>query len=121
MKIADLLAARSGDTLRLHEAHLNAQLVRVLRTIGFDVEYREARGPYLFDAEGERYLDLLSGFGVFALGRNHPRVVETLQEVLSAELPQLVQLDASPLGRRQFAVDIRADEFVVTHGPVPSR
>ncbi len=97
MKIAELLAARGGDTLRLHEAHLNAQMVRVLRTIGFDVEYREARGPYLFDADGERYLDLLSGFGVFALGRNHPRVVETLREVLSSELPQLVQLDASPL------------------------
>ena len=97
MKIRELLAARAGETFSLHEAHLNAQMVRVLRTIGFDVEYTRAEGPYLFDAEGVRYLDLLSGFGVFALGRNHPRVVETLQEVLTAELPQLVQLDVSPL------------------------
>lgn len=97
MKIAELLAARGSETFGLHETYLNAQMVRVLRTIGFDVEYREARGPYLFDEEGERYLDLLAGFGVFAVGRNHPRVVETLREVLAAELPQLVQLDASPL------------------------
>jgi ornithine--oxo-acid transaminase len=97
MKIRELLAARGDETFALHETHLNPQMVRVLRTIGFDVDYREARGPYLFDADGERYLDLLSGFGVFALGRNHPAVVETLREVLAAELPQLVQLDASPL------------------------
>ncbi|MGB7488521.1 MAG: aspartate aminotransferase family protein, partial [Phormidesmis sp.] len=43
------------------------------------------------------YLDLLSGFGVFALGRNHPAVVKALQDVLSAELPNLVQMDVSLL------------------------
>lgn len=97
MNIRELLAERGGERFALHERYLNAQMVRVLHTIGFDVDYREARGPHLFDAEGARYLDLLSGFGVFALGRNHPRVAETLREVLAAELPHLVQLDASPL------------------------
>ena len=29
-------------------------------------------GQYLYDRKGDRYLDLLSGFGVFAIGRNHP-------------------------------------------------
>jgi acetylornithine/succinyldiaminopimelate/putrescine aminotransferase len=28
-----------------------------------------AEGPYLFDTDGQRYLDLLSGFGMFTLGR----------------------------------------------------
>lgn len=97
LDLLKLLAARREETYALHEQHLNGQMVRVLRTIGFDVEYTRAEGPYLYDEEGERYLDLLSGFGVFALGRNHPAVVKTLGEVLRAELPQLVQLDASPL------------------------
>ena len=97
IKILDLLEQRRSDTFALHEQHLNAQMVRVLRTIGFDVEYTEAQGPYLFDEAGNRYLDLLSGWGVFALGRNHPDVVGVLRDVLSAPLPHLVQLDASPL------------------------
>ena len=31
-------------------------------------------GPYLIDSEGNEYLDLYAGYGVFALGRNHPYV-----------------------------------------------
>jgi ornithine--oxo-acid transaminase len=95
--ITELLRERSGESFRLHEQHLNAQMVRVLRAIGFDRNYVRAEGPYLFDAEGDRYLDLLSGFGVFALGRNHPTVVAALREVLEAELPSLVQMDVSLL------------------------
>ena len=32
------------------------------------------RGAYLYDADGREYLDMLAGFGVFALGRHHPVV-----------------------------------------------
>ena len=44
------------DRFGLHERYLNAQMVRVLRTIGFDRRYVRAEGPYLFDDTGERYL-----------------------------------------------------------------
>jgi ornithine--oxo-acid transaminase len=97
MKILDLIQERQHDKFALHERYLNAQMVRVLRTIGFDVEYTEARGQYLFDGEGHRYLDLLSGWGVFAIGRNDPSVARALREVLDAELPHLVQMDVSVL------------------------
>ena len=40
---------------------------------------------YLIDADGERYLDLISGYGVFALGRNHPDVISAVHELLAAE------------------------------------
>src|ERR1700685_1523529 len=32
------------------------------------------RGVYLWDSEGKRYLDFLSGIGVNALGHNHPAI-----------------------------------------------
>jgi ornithine--oxo-acid transaminase len=95
--LLDLLRERSGEQFDLHEQYLNGQMTRVLKTLGFDRNYVRARGPYLYDERGERYLDLLSGFGVFAVGRNHPTVVRTLREVLDAELAGLVQLDASLL------------------------
>jgi len=35
-------------------------------------------GVYIIDEQGERYLDLLSGIGVNALGYNHPAIVDTI-------------------------------------------
>ncbi len=97
MDILQLIEQRQQDNFVLHETFLNQQMVKVLKTIGFDRHYVKAEGAYLFDDKGERYLDLLSGFGVFALGRNHSKVVQTLTDVLNAELPHLVQLDVSVL------------------------
>lgn len=97
LDIAGTFAARESERYALHTRHLNEQLVRVLRTIGYDVGFRRGAGQYLFDREDVRYLDLLSGFGVFALGRNHPTVRDALKNVLDAELPNLVQMDVSTL------------------------
>jgi ornithine--oxo-acid transaminase len=97
LDIADLFAEREAERYALHTRHLNEQMVRVLRTIGFDKGFRRGSGPYLFDRDGERYLDLLSGWGVFALGRNHPAVRDTLKRVLDSEFPNLVQMDVSAL------------------------
>ena len=97
LDLAELIEERRADKFTLFDRHLNGQLVRVLRTLGFAVDYVRAEGAYLFDAEGNRYLDLLSGFGVFALGRNHPTVVSALEQVLRGRLAGLVQLDVSLL------------------------
>ncbi|MDT8364601.1 MAG: aspartate aminotransferase family protein [Nitrosomonas sp.] len=97
MKIRDLLQQRDKENFLLHDQYLNSQMVKVLKTIGFDRHYVKAEGAYLFDEKGNRYLDLLSGFGVFALGRNHPEVVGALQDVLAEDLPNLVQMDVSLL------------------------
>lgn len=94
---SEWLSQQTGNRFELHEEHLNAQMVKMLKTIGYDRTYTRAQGPYLFDAEGQRYLDLLAGFGVFAMGRNHPKIVTALQGVLAGQLPDLVQLDVSLL------------------------
>src|SRR6516165_11046147 len=54
-------------------------------------------GQYLYDRTGVCYLDLLSGFGVFAIGRNHAVLRDALKSVLESELPNLVQMDVSTL------------------------
>ncbi len=92
-----LFLAREADRYELHSRHLNDMMVRVLKTIGFDVRFASGRGAYLQDASGARYLDLLSGWGVFAIGRNHPRLTAALRSVLDSDLPNLVQMDVSPL------------------------
>jgi ornithine--oxo-acid transaminase len=95
--MASLFAEREAERYSLHTRHLNEQLVRVLKTIGYDVGFVSGQGQYLFDRSGARYLDLLSGWGVFAIGRNHPKLREALKSVLDADLPNLVQMDVSAL------------------------
>jgi ornithine--oxo-acid transaminase len=95
--IAALFADREADRYDLHSRYLNEQMVRMLRVIGYDVDYCRGTGQYLFDRSGVRYLDLLSGFGVFGIGRNHPALRDALKCVLDSELPNLVQLGVSTL------------------------
>src|SRR5881394_827372 len=92
-----MFVERQAQRSSMHARHLNEQLVRVLKTIGYDVGFQKGQGQYLYDRDGTRYLDLLSGFGVFAIGRNHPALRQALKSVLDSDLPNLVQLDVSTL------------------------
>jgi len=89
--------ARGGESLDLWARTINPQFARVLRTIGFDRTWVRAEGAYLFDDEGNRFLDLLGGFGMFNVGRSNPRIRAALVEALELDLPGSVQLGASPL------------------------
>ncbi|MFI9237661.1 aspartate aminotransferase family protein [Streptomyces sp. NPDC053079] len=92
-----LLAERGGERYDLHARHLNHQLPRMLRTIGFDKVYERAQGAYFWDSEGQDYLDMLAGFGVMGVGRHHPVVRQALHDVLDASLADLTRFDCSPL------------------------
>jgi len=92
-----VLAANRGENFSLYSRNINPQLVRVLRSIGFDRFYERGEGAYLYDDAGRRYLDFLAGFGVFALGRSHPVVKRALHDAIDRDLPNLVQMDAALL------------------------
>ncbi|WP_406407322.1 aspartate aminotransferase family protein [Streptomyces halstedii] len=95
--LAKLLAERGDERYELHARHLNHQLPRMLRTIGFDRVYERAQGAYFWDADGNDYLDMLAGFGVMGLGRHHPVVRQALHDVLDASLADLTRFDCQPL------------------------
>ena len=95
--LAQLMEERHGENFQLHAQYLNPQLTKVVSTIGFDRFYERGEGAYLYDQDGKRYLDYLSGFGVFALGRNHPVLQKALHDAIDANLPNLIQMDAALL------------------------
>jgi ornithine--oxo-acid transaminase len=95
--VKSLLAQRGTEAFALHERYVNPQMPKVLRTLGFDADYVRAEGAYLYDRAGRRYLDFLSGFGVFALGRCHPGIEQALRDAMDLALPNLVQMECSPL------------------------
>jgi ornithine--oxo-acid transaminase len=95
--VARVLEERHGENFSLHQQYLNPQLARVLKTLGFDRYYVRGEGCYLYDDRGEKYLDFLSGFGVFALGRSHPAIKAALHQAIDLDLPNLVQMDCALL------------------------
>ena len=91
------LEQHRGREYDLHSEHINPAFVKVLKALGFDKGYVRGEGAYLWDADGNKYLDLLTGWGVFALGRNHPKVKAILQQILEQDMPNLVRMECSLL------------------------
>jgi ornithine--oxo-acid transaminase len=95
--VREILAARTGEELALNDRYLNPQMGRILRTLGFDKTWAGGEGAHLIDAKGDRYLDLFGGYGVFAIGRNHPEAVAAVQDVMAARTGNLPQLGVTLL------------------------
>jgi glutamate-1-semialdehyde 2,1-aminomutase len=54
--------------------------VRAFRAVGGTPRFMvSGRGPYLTDADGREYVDLVCSWGPMVLGHAHPAVVEALQ------------------------------------------
>src|SRR3982750_2066037 len=95
--LKEIIAARLGENYDLHHRHVNRTLVAAQRVIGFDRIYARAEGAYLYDMDDIAYLDFLSGYSVFNIGRNHPVVKKAIRDVLDLDLPNMVQMDCSLL------------------------
>lgn len=93
LNIRELITSRQGENLKLHH-HINSQFAKVLTTIGFDKVYATANGVSLFDDKGTEYHDFLAGYGVYALGRNHPKIKKVLNEFIAMDWTNLVQMEA---------------------------
>lgn len=96
-EIKDIVEKRLGENYTLHDLYVNQALVKVLRTIGFDKVYKRAEGAYLWDQEGNDYLDFLGGYSAVNIGRNHPAIKKVICDVLDLDLPNMVQMDCSLL------------------------
>ena len=92
--INTLVNIHSGRQEELFARYVNPQLTKVLKTIGFSKNYVRAQGPYLYDEEGNEYLDFLGGYGVFNVGRNNEVIREELRKALDGNWPSMVQMDA---------------------------
>jgi acetylornithine/succinyldiaminopimelate/putrescine aminotransferase len=88
-----LLASRSEDGPALWDRHLNPQMSPALRIPGMAETWDRAQGAWLFGAGGRLYLDMLSGFGVFAAGRNHPVIAQAVKDVTDIGLADMMQTD----------------------------
>ncbi|HKC27031.1 MAG TPA: glutamate-1-semialdehyde 2,1-aminomutase, partial [Jatrophihabitans sp.] len=61
--------------------------VRAFRAVGGTPRFMvSGSGPYLVDADGRRYVDLVASWGPMVLGHAHPQVVAAVQKAASSGL-----------------------------------
>lgn len=84
--------------------------VRAFRSVGGTPRFLvSARGPYVTDAEGREYVDLVAGWGPAILGHAHPEVIAAVQDAaarglsfgastpVETELAELIEQRVAPV------------------------
>lgn len=70
------------------------------------IEIERAEGSYLYGPNGERYLDLVSGFNVSNIGHRHPKVLEAIKAQLDKYLHVTVYGEFVQAPQVQFATKL---------------
>lgn len=70
------------------EIHRNAFFQHVAQTSPFPIglEIERAKGIYLYDSKGKKYMDLISGIAVTNIGHRHPNVIKAIKKQLGKYL-----------------------------------
>lgn len=63
--------------------HVNPSFIKLLNVWGYGRVFERAEDVWVWDHQGNRYLDFLAAFGAANLGHNHPRLVARLEAFLS--------------------------------------
>lgn len=87
----------------ISQRHLFLQHVAQTSPFPLGLEIDRAEGIYLFDINGKRYTDLISGIGVSSLGHSHPAVVKAVQEQAAKFMHLMVQGEYIHLPQVQLA------------------
>jgi len=70
------------------------------------LEIDRAEGVYLFGPNGEKYIDLVSGFNVSNIGHRHPKVLKAIQDQLDRFMHVTVYGEFVQAPQVQFATEL---------------
>ncbi len=70
------------ETIEKYMKYVSPGLARLFKFANLATVEWEGKGAQVCDIFGEAYIDCIGGFGVFNVGRNHPRIVEKAIEQL---------------------------------------
>ena len=70
------------------------------------IEIEKAEGSYLYGPQGQKYLDLVSGFNVSNIGHRHPKVIQAIKDQLEKYLHVTVYGEFVQAPQVQFATKL---------------
>jgi len=81
-------SASSASLFRDYAKYVNPSFIKLLNVWGYGREFVRAKDVWIWDRNGNRYLDLLSGFGVANIGHNHPDIQDAITRFMHLETLQ---------------------------------
>ena len=72
------------ETIAKYEKYINPAQAKLFRFMGLASVEGHAQGWTITDSEGREFIDCLGGYGMFALGHRHSKVVEAVEKELHA-------------------------------------
>lgn len=70
------------ETMLKYEKYVNPGMASLFRYMGLSAVEWTAEGSTVTVHNGDEYLDLLGGYGVFSAGHSHPKIVSAVKEQL---------------------------------------
>lgn len=70
------------ETICKYEKYINPAQAKLFRFMGLGSIEAQAEGWTITDSEGRQFTDFLGGYGMFAVGHRHPKVVEAVEREL---------------------------------------
>lgn len=78
--------SRSHDLFTRAQIHIPGGVnspVRAFKGVGGDpVFFKRAKGPYVYDEDGQKYIDYVGSWGPMIVGHSHPEVLQAVQTVM---------------------------------------
>lgn len=72
----------------------------------FGIKVDRAEGSYIYDKEGNSYLDLISGIGVSSLGHGHPRIKSAINKQTDKHLHVMVYGEFEQESQNELAKEL---------------
>ena len=71
-----------SSTMKQYEDFVNPALAKLFKIMGLSAVEWHAKGVYIVDSAGEKYLDCLGGYGVFSLGHRNEEIIQAVKRQL---------------------------------------
>jgi len=73
--------------LQRYSQYINEPHIQFLKRTGLARDFIKAEGIFIYDANGNRFIDCVVGYGNCNIGHNHPKVVEAVTKELLSPRP----------------------------------
>ena len=93
----DLVREQLDEASRLSHNYVHPKLLKMFAVAGMNATFVRGEGQYLWDGEGNRFLDLLSAGGAAYAGRNNPDINRALADMCGIDAPNLTIINPALL------------------------
>jgi len=95
LSLEEILNFDRERTRSIYREYVNPGFARLLSLLDFDKNFVKAQDVYVWDDQGNRYIDFLGGYGALNIGHNHPKVISTIEKI--KDRPNILQASLNKL------------------------